>query len=63
MSDREEDQFEAIGLFWALAMFAWMSMLGFFLMFAMTVVSIFELSRIAYNNIKEMVNRLRQRWT
>jgi hypothetical protein len=63
MSDREEDQFEAIGLFWAIAMFAWISGFGFFLMFAMIIVSIFELSRIAYNRINEMVNRLRQRWT
>jgi hypothetical protein len=61
MDDERDENSEAIGLFWGIAMLAWISLLGLFLMVAMTVVSIIELSKIAFNSTKEKLTEISRR--
>lgn len=48
----EEQKNEGIGLFWGLMMFVYVAGIGFFLMIAITVVSIWELMKLGYDALR-----------
>lgn len=58
MDDKKEEDFESIGLFWGLALLVWMSLFGLVLMISMTVISVIELAKIAFDSTKDRLSRL-----
>lgn len=58
MDDKKEEDFESIGLFWGLTLLVWMSLFGLILMISMTVISVIELAKIAFDSTKDRLSRL-----